>query len=323
MDNVLMLDTSVGSLNKGDEIIMKCVRSHLAEITNKANVLTLPTHVSPFHWYQVARGSSVMKIYSNAKYKFVGGSNLITMNMLTHWPQWNINIFNYGPLKGSILVGVGAGKGNKVNSYTKMLYNKVLSHDFVHSVRDERTKKILEEIGFKAINTGCATLWALTPEFCKDIPTKKSDSVVFTLTADTAKEIIDKDQLLIDILNRNYENVYYWIQGEHDLEYIKGFNNIKKIKIIPPSLEEYEKILQTDVDYIGTRLHGGIYAMRHKKRSIIIGIDERARGMGETYNLNLIDRKRLSNLEKMINSEIKTDVKVNFDMVNSWLKQFE
>ncbi|WP_237982436.1 polysaccharide pyruvyl transferase family protein [Bacillus thuringiensis] len=320
MDNVLVLDTSVGSLNKGDDIIMKCVKYQLSDITKNAYVLTLPTHVSPFHWYQVARKSHRVQIYSNAKYKFVGGSNLLVMDMLTHFPQWNINMFNCGPLKGSILVGVGAGKGNRINKYTKLLYKKVLSHEYIHSVRDERTKRFLEEMGFKALNTGCATLWSLTPEFCKEIPTKKSDSVVFTLTHHSKD--FAKDQLLIDVLNRNYKNVYFWIQDAGDFEYFKKLKDIQGIKIVPPTIEEYEKILNTEVDYIGTRLHGGIFAMRHKKRTIIISIDERAQGMGETYNLNLIDRADFINLEKMINSEIITDVKVDFDVVNLWLKQF-
>ena len=117
--------------------------------------------------------------------------------MLTHFPQWNINLFNYQPLKGSILVGVGAGKGSKVNTYTKILYSKVLSHRFIHSVRDERTKDILEDMGFKAINTGCASLWLLTPEFCKDIPTTKADEVVFTLTHHAKN--FEKDHFLIKL----------------------------------------------------------------------------------------------------------------------------
>lgn len=320
MENMLLLDTSVGSLNKGDDIIMKCVKYQLAEITKSSFLLTLPTHVSPFHWYQVARKSNRVKIYSEAKYKFVGGSNLLTMDMLTHFPQWNINLFNYGPLTGSVLVGVGAGKGNKVNAYTRMLYSKVLSHTYKHSVRDERTKRILDEMGFKSINTGCATMWSLTKEFCKEIPTKKSKSVIFTLTHHT-KDMIN-DQLLIDVLNRNYENVYFWIQDADDLTYFRSLKNIDNINIVPPTLEDYEKVLNLDADYIGTRLHGGIYAMRHKKRSIIIGIDERAYGMNETYNLNMIDRVEIHKLEKMINSEIITDVRVDFDAVNRWLDQF-
>ncbi|AYF07701.1 polysaccharide pyruvyl transferase family protein [Bacillus mobilis] len=320
MDNVLVLDTSVGSLNKGDDIIMKCVRYQLSDITKSAYILTLPTHVSPFHWYQVARGSHRVKLYSNAKYKFVGGSNLLTMDMLTHFPQWNINMFNYGPLKGSILVGVGAGKGNKINAYTKMLYKKVLSHEYIHSVRDERTKKFLEEMGLKALNTGCATMWSLTPEFCKEIPTEKSDSVIFTLTHHL-KDLV-KDQLLIDVLRRNYKDVYFWIQDASDFLYFESLSNTEDIKVVPPNIEAYEKVLNTDIDYIGTRLHGGIFAMRHKKRTIIISIDERARGMSETYNLNLIERADFDNLEKMINSKIITDVKVNFEVVDQWLKQF-
>ena len=127
---------------------------------------------------------------------------------------------------------------------------------------------------------------------------------------------------MIDILNKNYKNVYFWIQDAGDLEYLKELKGVQEIKIVPPTIEEYEKILQREVDYIGTRLHGGIFAMRNKKRTIIISIDERAKGMGETYNLNLIDRTDFSNLEKMINSEIITDVKVDFDVVNQWLRQF-
>ncbi|MFS0822746.1 polysaccharide pyruvyl transferase family protein [Bacillus sp. 1P02SD] len=322
MENVLLLDTSVGSDNKGDDIIMKCVRYHLSEITKNAYVYTLPTHVSSFHWYQVARGSNKVKSFKNSKYKFVGGSNLLTMDMLTHFPQWNINIFNYGPLEGSILVGVGAGQGNKVNRYTKALYNKVLSHKYYHSVRDERTKRILEEMGFRAINTGCATLWSLTPEFCKDIPIQKAESVIFTLTSNPEGPH-KQDQLLIDILKKNYKNIYFWIQGDHDLNYFNQFNNTKNIKVVPPTIENYESILNSEVDYIGTRLHGGIFAMRHKKRSIIIAIDERARGMNESYNLNTIERNDLTNLDKMINSEIITNVNVNYDNINKWISQFK
>jgi polysaccharide pyruvyl transferase WcaK-like protein len=322
LENVLLLDTSVGSDNRGDDIIMKCVRHQLSDITKHAFVYTLPTHVSPFHWYQVARGSNRVKTFSQAKYKFVGGSNLLTMDMLTHFPQWNINIFNYGPLEGSILVGVGAGSGSKVNTYTKALYNKVLSHEYSHSVRDERTKRIVEEMGFKAINTGCATLWSLTPELCREIPTKKADSVVFTLTSSPGGPLAE-DQQLIDTLNRSYKDIYFWIQGDHDYAYFREFHNTSRIKIVPPTVEDYEKILHTDVDYIGTRLHGGIYAMRHKKRSIIIAIDERARGMSETYQLNLIERSGIGRLEAMIHSDIATSVNVNFDLVHAWLSQFK
>ena len=53
MDNILILDTSVGSRNKGDDIIMECVYKELEFLKKKNFVLTLPTHVSSFHFYQV------------------------------------------------------------------------------------------------------------------------------------------------------------------------------------------------------------------------------------------------------------------------------
>lgn len=321
MDNILLLDTSVASLNKGDEIIMKCVRYHLKDITDNANVFTLPTHVSPFHWYQVARRSLRVQVYENCKHKFVGGSNLLTMDMLTHFPQWNINIFNYHPLKESILFGVGAGKGTKINGYTRYLYKKVLSHKYIHSVRDARTKRFMEDMGFQALNTGCPTLWSLTPEFCKHIPSQKSKAVLFTFTPQFTKK--ENDQLLINILKKNYETIYYWIQGPEDLAYLKQFSNLDGIIMVSPTVDAYEEILQTDIDYIGTRLHAGIFAMRQKKRSIIIAVDERARGMAETYNLNTVDSSELHRLEAMINQDIITDVKINQDTIETWLNQFK
>ena len=321
MENILLLDTSVGSLNKGDEIIMKCVRKQLSDITRRANVFTVPTHLSSFNWFQVARDSLRVQFYSNAKYKFIGGTNLLTMDMLTHFPQWNISIFNYRPLKGTVLLGVGAGKGEKMNAYTKMLYRKVLSHEYVHSVRDERTKKFVTDLGFKALNTGCPTMWALTPELCSQIPSGKSESVVFTLT-DYSRDPV-KDQLLIDILNRNYKQVYFWIQGSDDYSYFESLVNTDQVEVIPPTVEAYEEVLRRDVDFVGTRLHAGIFAMRHKKRTIIISVDERAQGMSQTYSLNTIERTHLDSLEQMINSEFITDVKIDFDTVDEWMSQFK
>ena len=94
MNNVLILDTSIASFNKGDDIIMECTRKELAPLLEQSFELTLPTHVSPFHWYQVLRNSLYVQQFRNCKYKFVGGSNILIPHLLTHFPQWNINLFN-------------------------------------------------------------------------------------------------------------------------------------------------------------------------------------------------------------------------------------
>ena len=54
-----------------------------------------------------------------------------------------------------------------------------------------------------------------------------------------------------------------------------------------PTLEAFDNLLESeiDLDYIGTRLHAGIRAIQKKRRSIIIGVDNRALEMQKTLIL--------------------------------------
>ena len=322
MKNILLLDTSVASQNKGDDIIMECVRKELQFILKDNFEYTLPTHVSPFHWYQVWRNSNRLRSYSECTLKFIGGSNILCKNLLTHYPQWNINWFNCKPLAGSIGVGIGAGAGEHSNWYTRKMYQRVLSHDFFHSVRDERTKKYVESLGLKAINTGCVTMWMLTPEFCKTIPAKKSGRVVFTLTK--RGEYDERDQFLINTLTDNYHEVFFWPQGIDDYGFFHRFNRIDHIKVLPANKNAYDEFLTAnETDYVGTRLHGGIYAMRHGRRAIIIAIDERAREINKSNHLICIDKKEINQLPDLINSEFITQVKMDYDKIDNWKAQFQ
>jgi hypothetical protein len=323
MDNILILDTSVGTGNRGDDIIMECARKELRPLIDKCFELTLPTHISPFHWYQVLRNSLAVRTYANAKYKFACGTNLLIPNLMTHYPQWNINLFNCKPLNGTVLLGVGAGAGaeGKLNRYTKIVYDKFLSKKLYHSARDERSKQYMERLGLKAINTGCVTMWMLTLEHCAQIPTEKSDRVIFTLTASTTKD--ETDQELINILLENYRDVYFWPQGHNDYDYLLEFDNFESIKVLPATIEAYDSYLtENETDYVGTRLHGGIYALRHKRRSIIIAIDERARAINADTNLPCIHKKDLSQLSAMINSELTTNINMPFEAIRCWKGQF-
>lgn len=154
---------------------------------------------------------------------------------------------------------------------------------------------------------------------------KKSDEVVFTLTAPSETDPKDdRDQIIIDILRRNYSKVYYWPQAFLDRNYINKFSNTEGIEILEVSKSVYDDFLQThDADYVGTRLYGGIYAMRHKRRAIILSIDERARGINESNNLNCVDKNNLEGLEPLIQSEFQTTIKMNQDAIETWKKQFK
>ena len=78
--------------------------------------------------YQNTSLNPRMKVYDNATYKFICGSNLLWKNMFIPRPTFNVNLWNCRVYRNSILVGVGTNSSKKrVNLYTKRLYSKILS----------------------------------------------------------------------------------------------------------------------------------------------------------------------------------------------------
>lgn len=326
MKNIALLNTSILSFNRGDDIIMESIREELKDILRCNFVLEIPTHSPAFRMREVIRILGKKNNFAeNLKamdYKFVCGTNLLSKTMFARKNSWNLTLAESRYLTDCIFLGVGAGNIGKFDIYTRKLLKNVLSNKYIHSVRDEEARKMLESLGLKAINTGCPTLWGLDKKHCRKIPKQKSEKVVFTLT--DYKRDIERDQILIDILNKNYNEVYFWIQGFDDYNYLSNFKNIEKIKIIGPSVEEYNTFLiNNDCDFVGTRLHAGIKAMQNYRRAIIIIVDNRARSMKRDYNLNCIERNEIdTKLEKYINDSFETDIKLNEENIERWKKQF-
>lgn len=320
MDKITLLDTAVGSTNRGDEIIMRCVEEELDWLIQKYFVLKTPTHLRGFGMDECfARlPDSASEIY-NSKYKFVCGTNLLSGNMRNRTNQWNINLFNCKPIVGSILVGVGGG--GLCNKYTQNLYKKVLSNDYFHSVRDKQAYELVANLGLKCLNTGCVTMWKLTPEFCTLIPKKKASKALVTLT--DYNKSPDLDKIIIETVLRKYEHVSFWVQGAHDLEYLQSLGPIDQIEVIPSTIKAYETALNEQIDYIGTRLHAGIFAMRHKVRSIILTIDERMNAMESCIPNNCVPRNQIYELESKIDSTFETEVLVEWNSIRKWKEQFE
>ncbi|MCI9141340.1 MAG: polysaccharide pyruvyl transferase family protein [Lachnospiraceae bacterium] len=322
MDKIICFDTSIATSNMGDYIIAESCNNQLKEILLHNFIIRFPTHTPIAHWYQDFHKTSGGRYDGEAKYKFIFGTNLMNNNMCIPTPLWNVNLFNAKMAKDAICVGVGLGSVNKrPNLYTKILLKELLSSNYIHSTRDEKTAEFLRRIGLRAINTGCATIWSLTDDHCAKIPTKKAKSVVFTLTDYMRDEKLDV--CLINTLQNNYENVYFWIQGIEDYSYLNSIVNTKNIKLIPPSLNEYSRVLSFDIDYVGTRLHAGIKAMQLGKRSIIIEVDNRTSDMKECINLPTIKRNDIPEcLDKMIQSRFVTKLNIDVKSINEWRQQF-
>lgn len=321
MEKLTLIDTSIGSTNRGDDIIMHCIKEEMEEVLRKYHVLHVSSHLRNFHALECigALPDSANEI-SCSRYKVVCGTNLLSNNMFHRSNQWNIGLLDCRPIEGAVLMGVGALAGTDLNWYTKKLYRKVLSRELIHSVREKKAEKIVSDLGLRCLNTGCPTLWKLTPEFCEEIPTHKKNSVVVTLT--DYRRDIERDRLLIDIVKKKYDQIYFWPQGIYDVSYLKSIADIKGIEVIPANVKAFEEVLKKDVDYVGTRMHAGIFAMRHKVRSVIVSLDERMDSMAVSMPQNTISCKKLDQLHRMIDMPLETAVQLNWTAIDVWKDQF-
>lgn len=319
MKKITVFDTSVASDNMGDNIIMEAINQELLSLFPTAMFFTTQTHDIIFRpSYKIAR---------EATYSFVGGTNLFTpsMNIRGYRNQWSIGLVDDYFLKNIIFMGVGCSCHTDESSrVAKRIYKKVLAGTLLHSVRDNYTKTKLNEMGFdNVLNTGCPTMWGLNKNHCAAIPTQKANNVVFTLTV--YDKNYEQDQKLIDILRQNYNKIYFWPQSSHDYSYFKTLNNTDGINVLGGNLWSYDALLEdetVDLDYIGSRLHGGIRAIQKKRRAIIIGIDNRAAEKAKDFNLTVLARKDTDQLTDMLNGELVTDIKLNTDAINRWRNQF-
>lgn len=314
IDKVVLFDTSIGTSNLGDKIIEYYSRKALLNVLRNNKVIHVPTHNLP--------SEDQLVDIRTSKTKIVCGTNLITPH-IENFSNWKMP-YNLTGYRDIVTMGVGWGfYCDNTSRLSKFVYNTILSKDKFHSVRDSYTEKKFHDMGIlNVINTGCPTLWELTPEHCSLIPKKKAGSVITTVT--DYDRNVKADQNMLNILQKNYAQVFVWPQGSEDLNYLESFTDMSQMQIIERDIKHYTRVLDKgNIDYVGTRLHAGIHALNRGIRTIILGIDNRAIEMGRDFNLPILERSsQLDELSMYINSEWETVVNVPFDAVNRWKSQF-
>lgn len=309
------LRPSIGSENNGDHIIQHYISRIMEELFPDRMAIAFPTR----SWLS----DENMANLARSEYAFVCGTNLLTSHMEKKPRQWCLNPLNVKNMN-AVLLGVGWWQyQEEPDLYTKWLLKNALHNDILHSVRDSYTEKKLRSIGItNVLNTACPTMWNLTEEHCAKIPHEKAKTVVTTLT--NYNKNMDKDAQLLQCLRESYETVYVWLQAIEDYDYLKDLNWLDKVSVIPPILSEYEKILCTDVDYVGTRLHGGIHALNYGKRSLILAVDNRAKEIAKDTNLPVVDREiEMDQLQGYIERERETYIMLPEKSILEWMKQFK
>ena len=310
----VILDTAMGSDNCGDQIIMEACMLLLRDKLDVSAMQHVPTHQFP--------SDSERILLSNSRMKILCGTNILSGHM-GRYGLWKLGP-DVAPYCNTLLLGVGFDSTSpEFDDYTKRLFQTILSKEGIHSVRDSFSEKMLREMGIQnVLNTGCPTMWNLTPERCAVIPTQKAKNVVCTLTDYFRDE--ENDRAMLDILLKSYQKVYFWLQGREDLEYIRLLGCGNKVTLVQSDLQSFDAVLeQADLDYVGTRLHAGIRALNKGHRSLIVSIDNRAECIHADTGLPIICRKDISQkLRKRIEEEIHFEITMPKSNISQWMEQF-
>ncbi len=327
MKNVCLFDTAIGSMNMGDEIIFESAKRGLEPVIGHSSVYRLGTHVACFSPLQMLRGGGKIRFFRDeTDLKFICGTSLIVPTFRNIQKQFMLTGYLRSIYKDSVLVGAGKSSSYEcLKSDAARMYKYILSDKYIHSVRDDAAKEIIEGLGLKAVNTGCPTLWGMTAEACENIPKEKAPAVIFSVSGQQKYHAPAEDKHMIDCLLRNYDKVYAWVQTTMDEPYLRTLIDPEREGItVVRSLDFYAKLLdKKDIDYVGTRLHGGIFALQHGRRSLIVAIDHRAIGIYESNNIPIIRRSDIYELDNIINSDIITDIRTDRKAIDMFLGQFK
>lgn len=310
----IIFDTAIGSTNLGDHIIMDAVHQITEELFPDEFLLQIATH-QRIHPLDLP----TLRPYDMA---VVGGTNLLKNDNI-RYSQWKVGLKELSVLKNKVvLLGVGwwQYQNKPLSPYSRFLYRQLLAKQWSHSVRDSYTLKKLTSAGIhNVLNTGCPTVWSLDAEHCRQIPVEKSDTVVTTVT-DYLRDP-ERDKHMLETLKAQYKEVFLWLQGSKDLEYVRQLSD--DVQVIPPKLAAFDRFLENrSCDYIGTRLHAGIRALQKKRRSLIIGIDNRALEMQKDIGIQVLARSNMDALPVWIHQHNPVELRIHWEAIAAWKSQF-
>jgi hypothetical protein len=318
MPRVCLLDPSITSRdgappgNLGDLIIRQAVVRDLLELLPGYDWASVPT--------QRPLTADELEIAAASDLLLVGGTNLLSSHM-QQYRQWHISPAEATRLQRVVLMGAGWWQyQDDPDDYTRSVLLSALSPDFPQSVRDNYTSQKLRRIGLtNVINTGCPTMWHLTPDLLSEIPTSKADDVLLMLTDYNKNRPLDRQ--LLDLLFSQYQRVYFWPQGEFDAKYLAEFS-MPAIQL-DRSLAALEQLLQRrdPIDCIGTRLHGGIKCLEHGRRTLVLGIDNRATEIAADTGLPVIPRGDFDSFRTWIAGSEPVQMRIDFKAIARWKQE--
>jgi hypothetical protein len=301
------------STNLGDQIIFKAVNRELAALFPGIPIFRVSTHSPPSQW-------DLWRVLSS-RIRVVGGSNLLCSDV-DAYNQWKIGKWSSFFVRGAVLMGVGWWQYQKDPAdSSQRFYKHTLCGKQLHSVRDSYTLNRLNQCGrFNAVNTGCPTMWRLPADVGNRSGSRRARTVLTTITDYSPSPVEDK--AMLQALADTYSRVYLWPQGATDEEYLKtlGVN----ISVLRHSLEDLERFTDEnpDMDYVGTRLHCGIYCLEKNIRSLVVQIDNRAAEISKDTGLPICRRGDTACLKAWLTGLKDAVICLPAPEIHRWKSQF-
>lgn len=310
------------SINLGDIIIYQSVRKILDSLFPNYEIIRISSH-APLEMRH-------FKLIKEAKYTFVGGTNIFSSDIVNGFAQLPIRQNKW---KRWILPGVrdiiflGAGWGVGYNMPMKLrtwiFYKLIMNKRLFHSARDSYSARKMNSL-VKIVNTSCPTVWDINKYDVNRL--KRHSTCLLTLTDYNQDQ--DHDSKLIEICLSHFSKIVFFPQGKWDIDYLNTLkvfvNNKNKFHILSHDITEYFQFVDNEeYTYVGTRLHGGIRCMQAGRSAAIIGIDNRAIEMGLDVGLSVINRGDTDSLVRWLNMErIFDKIRLPEDNINKWKSQF-
>jgi polysaccharide pyruvyl transferase WcaK-like protein len=308
-----MFDTAIDSDNVGDHFIMDAVWEAVRPLFPDADYIRTPTH----------RRATLLELREGRKadLSVVGGTNILKSHMLVRG-NWRITPLDYLNWRDVVLAGVGWQQYGRSgpDAATRLFFRKVLSKKWLHSVRDMHTFENLRPHVPNIVYTACPTMWMLDDAHCQSIPVHKARDVIFAVTY--YRPAPEEDRKVFEMLKRHYRTVYVWPQQERDVPYLQEIGASGYVPIAP-TVADYDRLLAGgDVDFVGARLHGGIRALQHRRRALIIPVDNRATEISYSTALPVASRSEPEAIERWITQPEPMKLTLPTEAIERWKGQF-
>jgi predicted SAM-dependent methyltransferase len=284
------------STNLGDIIIKRSVDRVLTELFPSASLERISTHTPP--------PQELLTRALEADLNLIAGTNLLSSH-IARYNQWKLfdNPLRHAdpPFLEAVLCGVGWWQyQNKPDVVTRWFYDRVLARTGPHSLRDAYSLGHLRHCGLKDLyDTSCPTLWQLHGRQTA----REGDAKVCLLTLTDYSRSSDDDNLIRTLAHRYPEGIVFFPQGSQDLDYISSLpayleyrNHIELLGHHSSSLEDLAE--RTTWDYVGTRLHAGIWSLERGHSALILCVDNRAKEIARETGLAVVERGDMPGIER-------------------------